>query len=111
MFPWDKKRSSTQKSQLHFCINSFLAHKLSHDRWLWFFFGGAHGSLPDAVIRWCLRTGGGSILTSGTTTRHNDGNTPHDDGDGQQDDDWHNNGTGRHGDGRHDDGKGSRAAG
>ncbi len=28
------------------CINSFLAHKLSHDRWLWFFFG----PLSDAAI-------------------------------------------------------------
>ena len=26
--------------------------------------GGAYGSLPDAAIWWCLRTGGGGILTS-----------------------------------------------
>ena len=29
-----------------------------------FFFWGAYGSLPDAVIWWCLRTGGGGVLTS-----------------------------------------------
>jgi len=28
------------------------------------FFGGAYGSLPDAAIWWCLRTGGGGVLTS-----------------------------------------------
>jgi len=28
-----------------------------------FFFGGAYGSLPDAAIWWCLRTGGGGVLT------------------------------------------------
>jgi hypothetical protein len=27
------------------------------------FFLGAYGSLPDAAIWWCLRTGGGGILT------------------------------------------------
>ena len=29
-----------------------------------FFGGGAYGSLPDAAIWWCLRTGGGGVLTS-----------------------------------------------
>jgi len=29
-----------------------------------FFFLGAYGSLPDAAIWWCLRTGGGGVLTS-----------------------------------------------
>ena len=29
-----------------------------------FWGGGAYGSLPDAAIWWCLRTGGGGILTS-----------------------------------------------
>ena len=29
------------------------------------FFGGAYGSLPDAAaIWWCLRTGGGGVLTT-----------------------------------------------
>ncbi len=51
------------------------------------------------------------MVTGGTTTRHGDGNAPHDDSDGQQDDRRHNDGTGQHSDGRHDDGKGSRAAG
>ncbi len=27
------------------------------------FFLGAYGSLPDAAIWWCLRTGGGGVLT------------------------------------------------
>ena len=27
------------------------------------FFFGAYGSLPDAAIWWCLRTGGGGVLT------------------------------------------------
>ena len=31
------------------------------------FFLGAYGSLPDAVIWWCLRTGGGGVLTSLST--------------------------------------------
>ena len=43
--------------------NSFDDRMLSHDRWLWFFFWGAYGSLPDAAIWWCLRTGGGGVLT------------------------------------------------
>jgi len=33
-----------------------------------FFWGGAYGSLPDAAIWWCLRTGGGGVLTSPVTT-------------------------------------------
>ncbi len=28
-----------------------------------FFGGGAYGSLPDAAIWWCLRTGGGGIVS------------------------------------------------
>ena len=31
VFPWDKKWWSTQKSLIHKCINSFLAHKLSYN--------------------------------------------------------------------------------
>jgi hypothetical protein len=52
-----------EKSSQTKCINSFLACKLSHDRWLCFLGEGACGSLPDADIWWCLRTGGGGILT------------------------------------------------
>jgi len=40
MFPVDKKAYSRKKSRLHFCINSLVPYKLSHDRWLWFFFFG-----------------------------------------------------------------------
>jgi len=39
MFPVEKAYS-TKKSQLHFCLNSFDDRMLSHDRWLWFFWGG-----------------------------------------------------------------------
>jgi hypothetical protein len=48
MFPVDKKASSTNKSQGQNCINSFLAHKLSHDHRLRYFLGVAYGSLHDA---------------------------------------------------------------
>jgi hypothetical protein len=58
------EKSLGQKSLGQQCINSFLAHMLSHDRWLWFFILGAYGSLPDAAIWWCLRTGGGGMVTS-----------------------------------------------
>jgi hypothetical protein len=37
---WTKKLGF-KKSLAHSCINSFLAHKLSHVRWLWFFWKGA----------------------------------------------------------------------
>jgi hypothetical protein len=57
----DKKASRREKSLPQKCINSFLAHKLSHYRLFWFFFLGAYGSLPDAAIWWCLRTGGGGV--------------------------------------------------
>jgi len=63
MFPVDKKASSTQK----FFLNNVLIP--------WYpisyltiassvFFLGAYGSLPDAAIWWCLRTGGGGVETS-----------------------------------------------
>jgi len=39
MFPWEKKLEQ-KKSQLHFCIDSLVPYKLSHNRWLWFFFLG-----------------------------------------------------------------------
>jgi hypothetical protein len=48
--PVGQKSISHKKSLPQKCINSFLAHKLSHDRWLWFFGGGAYGSLPDAMV-------------------------------------------------------------
>ena len=62
MFPWDKKASRRKKHLGHKCINSLVSHKLSHNRYLWFFWG-TYRSLPDSVIWWCLRTGGGGILT------------------------------------------------
>ena len=37
--PGGQKRVEDEKKRLgQKCINSFLAHMLSHDRWLWFFF-------------------------------------------------------------------------
>ena len=44
-----KKTRSQQQ-----CINSSLAHKLSHDRWLWFFFDGWRGVVrrPRSVSSW-----------------------------------------------------------
>jgi hypothetical protein len=51
-----KKRLAHKKVYQTKCINSFR-----------FFWGGAYGSLPDAAIWWCLRTGGGGVLTSTRT--------------------------------------------
>ena len=39
MFPVDKNLEE-EKSLGQQCINSFLAHTLSHDCWLWFYFFG-----------------------------------------------------------------------
>ena len=50
--PIGQKNSSRQKSQLHFCINSLVPYKLSHDRWLWFLFWALTGPYPT------LRFGG-----------------------------------------------------
>ncbi len=63
MFPVDRKTQGDKKSLGQICIISFDDRMLSHDRWLWFFLG-AFRSLPDAAIWWCLRTGGGGVLTS-----------------------------------------------
>jgi len=38
-FPAGQKAVTQKKSHLHFCINSFDDRMLSHDHWLWFFFG------------------------------------------------------------------------
>ncbi len=41
------------------CMNSFLTHMLSCDRWLCFFWGALRVPIVhDAAIWWCLRTGG-----------------------------------------------------
>ena len=68
--PVGQKSVEQKKSLSQICINSLVSHKLSHDRWLWFFFLGAYGSLPDAAIWWCLRTGGGGVLTRSVTCTH-----------------------------------------
>jgi hypothetical protein len=51
MFPVDKKASSTKKSLGQQCINSFLAHKLSHDCWLWFILGALTGMGSYPTLR------------------------------------------------------------
>jgi hypothetical protein len=52
MFPWDKKESIMKKSHPQKCINSFVSHKLSHDHWLWFFWGRllVHTRRCDLVV-------------------------------------------------------------
>jgi hypothetical protein len=64
MFPWDKKtRADKMVEHTNVLIPwypiSYLTIASSG-----FFFLGAYGSLPDAAIWWCLRTGGGGVLTS-----------------------------------------------
>jgi hypothetical protein len=63
MFPVDKKTQGEKKVSFIFVlIPSTTACYLTiagYD-----FFLGAYGSLPDAAIWWCLRTGGGGVLTS-----------------------------------------------
>ena len=59
-----KKRLARKKSLGQQCINSFLAHKLSHDRWLWFFFWALTGPYP--TLRFggaCGLGGGGGVVT------------------------------------------------
>ena len=53
MFPVDKKSVRTKKLIIQKSINSFLAHKLSHDP----------TSYLTILIWMCLQTGGGGILT------------------------------------------------
>ena len=50
--PGGQKTVAERKKQLHFCINSLVPYKLSHDRWLWFFFWALTGPYPT------LRFGG-----------------------------------------------------
>jgi hypothetical protein len=40
------KNPEDKKSRGQQCINSFLGHKLSHDCWLWFFFGAMFLNAP-----------------------------------------------------------------
>jgi hypothetical protein len=54
---WTKNVHPEKKGLGQICINSFDDRMLSHNRWLWFFFWA------DAAIWWCLRTGGGGVLT------------------------------------------------
>jgi len=57
--------------------------------------------MGDTTMARVSRTTGSTMAAmGGTTTLHDDGYVPHDDGDGQQDDERHNVGTGRHGNGR-----------
>jgi hypothetical protein len=54
-----RKNPEDKKKLIHKCINSFLAHMLYHDRWLWFFFGALTGPYPT------LRFGGACGLGVG----------------------------------------------
>jgi len=57
------RQSVAEKSQLHFCIIPW--YSISYLTIAGYgFFLGAYGSLPDAAICLCLRTGGGGVLTS-----------------------------------------------
>ncbi len=59
-----QKIPRTKKSLIQKCSNSLVAHKLcTFVLFNWFFFLGAYRSLPDAGICWCLRTGGGGVVT------------------------------------------------
>jgi len=63
MFPVDKKTRPDKKLEhtnvlIPWYPISYLTIASSG-----FFGGGAYGSLPDAAIWWCLRTGGGGVLT------------------------------------------------
>ena len=60
---WTKKRLGDKKVEVtNVLIPSTNACYLTIASSV-FFWGGAYGSLPDAAIWWCLRTGGGGILT------------------------------------------------
>ena len=67
MFPWDKnggahKKVSHKNVSIPWYPISYLTSLV-----LFFWGGGAYGSLPDAAIWWCLRTGdgggGGGVVT------------------------------------------------
>ena len=65
MFPVDKKLEDEKKLDdtnvlIPWSTISYLTIASSG-----FGGGGAYGSLPDAAIWWCLRTGDGGVLTSG----------------------------------------------
>jgi len=46
----DEKSVYHEKSLSQKCINSFLAHMLLHNRWLWFFLGD-YGSLQYPALQ------------------------------------------------------------
>jgi hypothetical protein len=64
MFPVDKKAQEKKMVEdKYVLIPSTTACYLTIAGY-GFFWGGAYGSLPDAAIWWCLRPGGGGVLTS-----------------------------------------------
>ena len=61
---WTKKRISQKKVSYIFVLIPWYPISYLTIAGYGFFFLGAYGSLPDAAIWWCLRTGGGGVLTS-----------------------------------------------
>ncbi len=57
------KNPEDKKSLIQKCSNSLIAHKLCTFVLFFFCFFCVYGSLPDAGICWCLRTGGGGVVT------------------------------------------------
>ncbi len=63
MSPWAKKTRAEKKVSYIFVLIPW--YPISYLTIAGYgFFLGAYGSLPDAAIWWCLRTGGGGVLTS-----------------------------------------------
>jgi len=63
MFPWDKNGLAQKKVFLKNVLIPWYPISFLTITFYGFFGGGAYGSLPDAAIWWCLRTGGGGVLT------------------------------------------------
>jgi hypothetical protein len=63
MFPWDKKTRGDKKVLFNYVLIPWYPVSYLTIASSGFFFLGAYGSLPDAAIWWCLRTGGGGVLT------------------------------------------------
>jgi hypothetical protein len=62
---WTKKRRAHKKVEVtNVLIPWYPISYLTIASSGFFLGGGAYGSLPDAAIWWCLRTGGGGVRTS-----------------------------------------------
>jgi len=63
IFLWDKKTLADKKVAEKYVLIPWYPISYLTIAGYDFFGGGAYGSLPDAAIWWCLRTGGGGVLT------------------------------------------------